>query len=69
VVKPDSTVIEYMRDLEPLVLLDTNVAIGSGAEYAIGAMEAGLTALEAVKVSARRDPATAAPFHTLELSQ
>lgn len=37
------------------ICLDDCYAIGSGSEYAIGAMDAGCTAVEAVKIAAGRD--------------
>ena len=42
-------------------------ATGSGSQLAVGAMEAGATALEAVKIAAKHDGATSGPFHTLKL--
>lgn len=40
------------------VLTDKFTAIGSGKEFALGAMEAGADALSAVEIAARRDPGT-----------
>lgn len=37
-------------------------AIGSGADYAVGAMAAGATVEEAIEIAARYDPATKLPF-------
>ena len=44
--------------LRPIEVRDGMAAIGSGAKYALGAMEAGATAAEAVLVAARFDPGT-----------
>lgn len=41
------------------------VAIGTGAQIAIGAMEAGATAQEAVEIACRRDAWTSGPVDTL----
>lgn len=40
-------------------------AIGSGATFAMGALEAGASALTALRIAARLDPWTAPPLHTL----
>ena len=45
---------------------DTPYAIGSGAAYAIGAMDAGATAKEAVKI-ASRDVFTGGAIHTYKI--
>jgi hypothetical protein len=45
--------------LDKWLLLDTPYAVlGSGSMYALGAMEAGATPKEAVKVATKRDPYT-----------
>lgn len=41
-------------------------AIGSGGDYALGALHAGASALEAIKISAINSNETSAPFHILE---
>lgn len=43
------------------------LAIGSGKEFALGAIEMGAGALQAVEVAARLDPWTGGPFDTLKL--
>lgn len=53
-------------DLIPMPLLDAFAAIGSGAEYAVGAMEAGATAEDAVLIACRRDPGSSFPIHKLQ---
>jgi len=45
----------------------TFTAIGAGASFAIGAMEAGATARQAVVIACRRDINSRLPVHTLSL--
>lgn len=44
--------------LRPIEVRDDMAAIGSGFKYALGAMQAGKTAAEAVAIAARFDPNT-----------
>ena len=44
-------------------------AIGSGSEVALGAMEAGLSPLEAVTIAAKRDPFTGGKIVALDLPE
>jgi ATP-dependent protease HslVU (ClpYQ) peptidase subunit len=67
VIRPDGVAVEYERTLDPLVLKDRVAAIGSGGEYAIGAMEWGATAYQAVEAACRRDPYSAPPIDRLTL--
>ena len=46
---------------------DNIVAIGTGSQFAYGAMEAGMTAPQAVAVACKRDTNSALPVKTLEL--
>lgn len=48
---------------------DSMCAVGSGAPYAYGAMEAGKTAAQAVEIACKRDIMSALPVQTLELSK
>ena len=41
-------------------------AIGSGGDYALGALHAGATVLEAMRIAAVNNNGTSAPFHILE---
>lgn len=41
-------------------------AIGSGGDYALGALHAGVSALEAIEIAAVNNNGTSAPFHILE---
>lgn len=67
VIRPDGTAIEYDKTLEPIEMKDVVAAIGSGGEYAIGAMEAGLSAVQAVEIACRRDPSSQGPIDELQL--
>lgn len=57
----DGTVILIDNELEPQHVTDEYLAIGSGAAYAVGAMDAGATVEEAVKIACRRDCNTSEP--------
>lgn len=61
--------IEYWdKSLRPAKMLELQAAIGSGAPFAIGAMDAGKSAAEAVKIACKRDPACGFPVMTARLS-
>ena len=45
----------YEKQLVPVPILDKFEAIGTGSELAMGAMEHGATAIEAVRVAIKRD--------------
>ena len=62
---PDGKVFYWNDDLEPIEYL-APMAIGSGADYAIGAMLAGKTPAEAVAIAAMRDSATDGQITVLE---
>ena len=44
------------------VVLEEFLALGSGASYAVGAMEMGATPEQAIEIASRGDPATALPL-------
>lgn len=48
---------------------DQPFAIGSGSDFAIGAIDAGCTAEEAVKIAARRDPFTNDVIQKVEIKK
>ena len=48
-------------------LQDKFAAIGCGAAMAVGAMAAGASAVDAVKICCKLDPGTSGPIHTLKL--
>lgn len=49
-------------ELGPFYLRDRYFAIGAGAAYALGAMDAGATAEQAVQIACRRDPNSSEPI-------
>lgn len=53
--------------LVPTELSDVCFAIGSGADYALGAMHAGATPAQAVEIAARLDSHSAMPVVEVEL--
>jgi ATP-dependent protease HslVU (ClpYQ) peptidase subunit len=55
------------RSLRPIPMDDHFYAIGSGATLAIGAMEFGATAREAVAIACKRDPYCREPITVLKL--
>lgn len=65
-VTPEGTVWMVDEEMSPMVVLDEYVAVGSGAGYALGAMDAGADAMKALKIAAARDPSTSAPYTTKE---
>jgi ATP-dependent protease HslVU (ClpYQ) peptidase subunit len=58
------TIILLDGEMGPTEVIDDFVAIGSGAAYALGAMEAGADVVRAVEIACERDPSTSAPIHT-----
>jgi ATP-dependent HslUV protease subunit HslV len=54
---PDGRILYYGDTLEGCEV-DTPAAVGSGSQFAIGAMEAGLSAKRAVEIASKRDPWT-----------
>ena len=55
--------------LRPTPIVDAFYAIGSGASLAMGAMEMGASARQAVRVACKRDPYCSGPVVTMRLSQ
>lgn len=67
-VTPDGLVLYYCNNFTPAgPLTGAYFAIGSGAEYAIGAMAMGATAEEGVIIAAANDPYTRAPIQKLSI--
>lgn len=68
VIKPDGKILNYTSisnlpvELEPQI-----VAMGSGGDIAIGAMEFGATAMEAVACAIRRDAFSGGNIHHMKL--
>lgn len=67
VVPPNGKVYYAEEQWPPFPVNSSFGAIGSGASVAVGAMEAGASALQAVKIAAKHDGYTSAPFHTIKL--
>ena len=55
--------------LRPLEIDEKYYAIGSGAAVAMGAMDAGATALQAVRIACKRDPHCAPPVVSMSLTR
>ncbi len=55
IVATEAGVFEYIDSLRPIPLGQVKWAIGSGAEYAFGAMDAGASAKRAVEIACNRD--------------
>lgn len=58
----DKKLFTFMNPAKWLEVKEPFYAVGSGRMVAIGAMESGKTPLEAVKIAAKHDPHTGAPF-------
>lgn len=56
-----------MDDGKDAVRIEAPTAIGSGAQFAIGAMLAGKSAAQAVRIAMKRDPNTGGRIRTLRL--
>lgn len=68
ILKPDGTAWMLDDELAVFELLDKVIGIGSGSPYALGAMDAGASAEEAVMVACRRDLYTSEPVHLERMS-
>lgn len=62
---PDGRLSVYKERLVEVFLEEDVFAIGSGSEYAMGAMAAGGRAIDAVKIAAMFDPSTGDGVRTL----
>lgn len=60
----DGRILYYNEDDNPVEILppENYYAIGSGADFAIGALDAGCDGITAIRGSARRDPHTSGPY-------
>lgn len=67
IVRSDGSIWAADGTFNPYRLRSKFAAIGSGATVAIGAVEAGVTAIQAVRIAAKHDGGTSGPFHTLKL--
>lgn len=55
VVHPDNTVVKYERAPYPYTIEDKLFAVGSGRDFALGAMATGANAIQAVHIASRFD--------------
>lgn len=61
--------VEYWDcSLRPSPIMERYAAIGSGAPFAIAAMDAGATAKQAVAIAIKRDPGCGLPITTFRLN-
>lgn len=68
VLRSDGTILHYDSSYHPLEINDFGCyAIGSGCDYAMGAMMAGKNPTEAVRIAAKLDIYSALPVRTLSL--
>ena len=66
IISINGTLFELDSDFA-VAMTDTGFyAIGSGGDYALGALHAGTTVLEAMEIAARINNGTSAPFHIIE---
>lgn len=49
-------------EMTPILISDEYAGVGSGAAYAIGALDAGADVITALQIAANRDPSTSGPF-------
>lgn len=64
VISADGKTVQLIDDeMEPIVVEDSYVAVGAGAAFAIGALDAGATAEQALEIACNRDCATSAPIY------
>lgn len=62
--KDGKKVILIDGELNPLEVLDPYMGVGSGASYALGAMDAGASVVEAVEIACNRDGNSCLPIQT-----
>lgn len=65
--KDGKTVWLVDNEMTPTEIKDNYVAIGSGAAYAIGAMDAGANVMKAVEIACKRDGSTSKPISVVEI--
>ncbi len=64
-IMPDREVRLYAATWDYEVLTDRFVAIGSGADFALGALECGKSAVQAVEIACRRDAHSGFPVESI----
>lgn len=69
VISKDGKKVWYLDDeMTVNEVMDEVVAVGSGAAYALGALDAGAPITKAMEIAAARDPNTSAPFHYKDIA-
>lgn len=64
-----SRVVLVDDEMEPIELQDNYMGVGSGASYAIGAMDAGATAEQAVAIACKRDGNSSEPVTLVRIGE
>lgn len=63
-----NTVVLIDNEMEPTSIEDDYVAVGSGASFAIGALDAGASVEDALAIACKRDPSTSAPINIVRIA-
>jgi hypothetical protein len=68
VISPDGKEVTLVdNEMQPSTVKDKYISVGSGASYAIGAMDAGADPIQAVKIACKRDGSTSEPIDVVEI--
>ena len=67
--KDGNTVILVDDEMQPMEVTDDYVAIGSGATYCLGALDAGADAYRAIEIACDRDGSVSRPIHQKKLGE
>lgn len=67
VITPDRRLFLFNETCALVPFEADHYAVGSGGDYAIGAMDAGKSAIEAVKIACRHDCNSSLPLHIMRL--
>lgn len=65
----DGRMLWWSMELIPIVIEDEYYSVGSGSNYALGAMAMGATPSQAIKIAAIYDPSTGPDVQTLKLGK
>lgn len=68
-IDPDGRVWMIDGELTPMLVHGDFFAVGSGASYALGALEAGASPVKAVEIAAKYDVSTSAPIDSITLKE
>lgn len=63
-----SGIVLWDQDLEPMPMSAEYHAIGSGGDFALGAMDKGASVIEGLLIASRRDGSTRPPFHFITMN-